>query len=112
MNGTIEGNPGPIMRCWWITKKDGSRQKICVMWQVWPTVVFAAYPKHPGPDPEAIELTIEGVSPVLLREVKALDIIQRLSNNLNVEVAKAVREAVSQGLKRIQQELPPGVALA
>jgi hypothetical protein len=57
-------------------------------------------------------LSIEGVSPDLLRELKTLDIIHRLSNNLNPEVGEAVRGAVGQGVKRIQQKLPRGVALA
>jgi hypothetical protein len=113
MNGSIEGSPGPPMRCFWIVgsiKKKVIKKKICVFWGVWPTVILSAYPKHPTPDPGP--LSIAGVSPQLLRDLQTLDVIQWLSRNLDSKTAKAVHEAVGRGVKRIEQQLPQDVSLA
>jgi len=114
MNDSIEGSPGPPMRCFWISmgsiKKKVIKKKICIFWGVWPTVILSAYPKHPTPDPSP--LSIAGVSPELLRDLQTLDVIQWLSHNLDPKIARAVQEAVGQGVKRIEQQLPQDVSLA
>jgi hypothetical protein len=47
--------------------------KFCIIWQTWPTVVFSAYPKVPGPDPGPL-LEIAGIDSELLRQLEILEI--------------------------------------
>ncbi len=101
---SLEGNPGGILKCWIFNGR-----KFCVPWQQWPTVVFDAYPVHPGPDPGPNEFRIEGVRPELVREVMVLAIIQQLSKSLAPDAGSAIRGAVADREKGIKQQLPEGV---
>lgn len=100
---------GVPQRCFWIKKPDGSGIRICVILQTWPFFVLQAWPTHPGPDPAPI--SIEGVKPELLRDLEVLDGIEFLSRRLSRDTAKAVLEAVSQGVKQVEKQLPSTVSL-
>lgn len=103
---------GVPTRCFWIKRADGSGIKICVILQTWPFFVLGAWPRHPGPDPSPVaSLQIEGVKPELLRDLAILDTIELLSRRLSRDTAKSVREAVAQGVKRVQGQLPSNVSL-
>jgi hypothetical protein len=108
-------NPGEGVptRCFWIATAGGKKIKICVIMQTWPLVILEAWPRHPDPDPApGPSVQIEGVAPELLRDLEILDGIEVLSRRLSRDTSKAVREAVSQGVKRIQERLPSNISLS
>ena len=102
---------GVPQRCFTLTI-NGEKRKICVIRQTWPLWYMPAWPKVPGPDPAPKpSVVIEGVKPALLRDLEILDSVELLSRHLSPGAAKSVRKAVKEGVKRVQQQLPPHVAL-
>jgi hypothetical protein len=98
-------------RCFTFTMADGKKFSFCIIRQTWPTFIFAAYPKHPTPDPAPV-VQIEGVDPKLLHDLDVLDGINLLSGILSPERAKFVQEAVKQAVSELGRQLPAGVSLS
>lgn len=101
---------GVPKRCFKISQVGGRDLEFCICYNQWPTIFFDAYPKHPGPDPGPV-ISIEGISREVMNEIKLLDMIKYLSTHLRSEVRKSIHEAVANGLKEVQRQLPEGIEL-
>ena len=99
-------------RCFNLKMADGKIFTFCINWDQWPTVISQAYPKHPTPDPAPLmSLSIDGVKQELLRNLAILDWIRELSENLTPDIAHSVREAIAQGVQKVQKQLPSNITL-
>lgn len=100
---------GVPKRCSKLTINGVSRE-LCICYNQWPTVIFSAYPRHPGPDP-APYVHVEGIATELMREIKLLDMVHYVASHLEGDAKKAILENVAHGLKAIQGKLPVGTTL-
>jgi hypothetical protein len=104
---SIQCGEGVPKRCFFLTKADGSKWQVCWCYSQWPPFIFAAYPKHPGPDPE---VHIEGIHPDLMQEIRLLDMSHYIAGHLPGESGKQIQEIVQRSLKSAEGRLPAGVS--